>query len=179
MKEKEAGWLARVHFASEGGRLVIAELSVKPRATTAPAGGVTVKLLRQVLNRARPGGQKRKIEGVTLTTKMGVNPDTIEALRAARGSFLPRRGRRPIPIDTLLSVASDYADAVDGGSTQPVVDVAKKLRMKPERARDLVHRARYRGLLTPAQQGRSGGKLTPNAKRLIARGKKGRRGKKR
>ena len=201
MKKKQAGWLAEVSFAAEGSRLIVSELNVKPKTATAPAppGGITIGLLRQALNvrprvgrrtsrrvgeltvwrreDSKPGGRTRAVvDGLTVWTSIGINPETLEVL-AAMSTRVGAGGRTPISKETLVSVASAYARAVEGGSTQPVVDAAKKLRMKPERVRDLVHRARNRGLLTRARWGRSGGELTTAAKRLIANRKK--KGKKR
>jgi hypothetical protein len=94
-----------------------------------------------------------------LSAQMGAAPT-----RAA-----PKRsGRRPLHTDTLLSVAVAYAKAAKAGSARPVEDAAQALAMTVPRARDLVYKARQRGLLTPADWGLPGGELTPQATALLA-----------
>jgi hypothetical protein len=50
-----------------------------------------------------------------------------------------------------------------------VLDAAKQIGETPERVRDLLHRARVRGLLMKTISGRAGGGLTPEALAILSR----------
>jgi hypothetical protein len=82
-----------------------------------------------------------------------------------------RRGRRRLPDDVLLRAAVAYVAAVERHSEQPVLDAAKQIGETPERVRDLLHRARVRGLLMKTISGRAGGGLTPDALAIVNQGK--------
>jgi hypothetical protein len=88
-------------------------------------------------------------------------------------------GRRPLSDDVLVEAAAAYIAARKRGSARPVPDAAKALKMTEARMRDLIYRARQRGILTPTLQGRGGGELTPEAMLQLARLKRRSGGRKR
>jgi hypothetical protein len=83
----------------------------------------------------------------------------------------PRRstGRDDLPYARL---ARDYVTA-NRGSRSPVKDLAEARGERPARIRDMVHEARERGLLSPANSGVRGGVLLPRAEALLRRRKGG------
>jgi hypothetical protein len=130
----------------------------------APAGGILIQLLRRV-----PLHSYQRVD-VDIAEHEGLAAVLSEGaalLRAFPSASTPRRGRPPIPDDKLLSVAMAYDKAVRAGR-RPIQAVKQLPGMTEAKARDLVHRARLRGLLTPATWGLAGGKLTAKARELLA-----------
>ena len=186
------GWRVELRLALQNGRLVVGALDMQPKNpgvmrglhASVPAGGITMRLLRHVPVHAhiqaladmlRRPPETQVLEALLIRTPAEVLLSSVRPPAAPVKT--PRRGRRPISTETLLAVAVAYDKAVRrGSSAQPVVDAAKALRETPTRVRDLVHRARHRGLLTHAQWGRSGGELTPLALKILKRGKATKRG---
>ena len=78
-----------------------------------------------------------------------------------------RPGRRGRPDAEYLSVAAKYVDLVKA-SGSPTRALAEELSVSPSAARDLVHEARRRELLTPTTRGVKGGELTEKALKLLA-----------
>ena len=78
-----------------------------------------------------------------------------------------RSGRRGRPDAEYLSVAVKYAELVRA-SGSPTSALAAELNVSPSVARDLVHEARRRELLTPTTRGVKGGELTEKALKLLA-----------
>jgi hypothetical protein len=73
-------------------------------------------------------------------------------------------------------IARAYAEEVQAGSKRPIVDLAKRLRMDRPKVRDSIYSARRRGLLSKADHGKWGGKLTDKAKRLLRKFKSPKKG---
>lgn len=180
------GWRIRMELAVQGGRLVVSELHLDPEDSgqrargiraQVPRAGITARLLRRVplhdhvdkiLKALRSRDDREFYETLLMAT------GASELLRTIRPPAEPtnRRGRPRVAVDLLLRAAAAYAKAVSRGSAEPVMDGARALRIEPERLRDLVHRARERGLLTPTRQGHGGGELTPHALTLLAKKKR-------
>ena len=78
-----------------------------------------------------------------------------------------RPGRAGRPDAEYLFVAVRYVDLVRT-SESPTAALAEELSVSRSAARDLVHEARQRDLLTPTRQGVKGGQLTPKALKLLA-----------
>lgn len=190
------GWRAAIRLALQRGRVVASDLRVTPATDELPQAGLTAKVLARIpvhahmrafaelmrrplffpsvlpWTRRRPGqlfvprGSKASVSTGMLDIFAGTELEAL-ATSPTRG---PRRGRRPIAMETLLEVARAYAAAARADSPRPTQDAATKLGMTLARARDLVYRARHRGgLLTPATWGRPGGELTPQARGLLRR----------
>jgi hypothetical protein len=195
--EIDGDWTACLRLALQRGRVVVSEMRVFPRRdgqhdmgewagsaqgllAQVPIGGLTSRLLRRVpvhehlrftgdllrhlkhpstLQYGRGAKNIAKILGVELGRASSVT--TRPAVTTAR-----RGGRPPTPEDVLLAAAATYSEAV-AKRRHPVQTTAKKLRVTLGRARDLIHRARLRGLLTPVPQGRGGGELTARARALL------------
>ncbi len=95
--------------------------------------------------------------------------------------------RRARPEDFYLAWAVAYAERIRAGSRTPIKDLARRPQVRIEgyvsrrgptgaagTVRDIVHRARTRGLLTESAVGRAGGELTAKAMRLLRPGRSGR-----
>lgn len=77
------------------------------------------------------------------------------------------RGRKPRPDSELAQMASVYESAYLENKS-PISAIAKRFRLSSSQARDVIFRARMRGILTPAEkQGSAGGVLTPHARALL------------
>lgn len=130
----------------------------------APPGGVTMRLLRRI--------PLHTYERLAADPLLGIHDDGALLLKELQQPSAPvtkRRGRPPIPDETLLTVASTYAKAFAAGK-HPVQSVITRFRHEPmsdARAKDLVYRARRRGFLDKAVWGRAKGRLTPLAETLL------------
>jgi hypothetical protein len=152
---------ARFDVAGRGGvqlvSLNLSPLSVLPSPpdpplTTAVVRSVRLEPLYQWVRKFLPHSQALGIY---------VEPDAS----AFRGSKRP--GRRGRPDSEYLEVAVRYVHLVrDSGS--PTKLLAEELHVSQSAARDLVHEARSRGLLTATTQGVKGGELTEKALKLLA-----------
>jgi hypothetical protein len=184
-------WRAALRLALQGNRLVTAEARVFPKEGThkrwpqtweageaqglkveVPPGGLHARVFRRVQIHAhvRETAQMLRAlrrspcgEWLRLTQTQALLD--VTSAGAAPG---PRRGRPAIPDELLLRVASEYVRAFAAG-TNPVPTAAKRLHLPGPRVRDLVHRARLKGFLTPVPQGLGGGELTPLGKSLLRR----------
>jgi hypothetical protein len=72
--------------------------------------------------------------------------------------------------DLYARVAEAYVAAFNAGSRTPAADVARRWKMSAGKIRDLLFKARRRGLLTAAPDGKLGGELTDKARELLGRG---------
>ncbi len=54
-------------------------------------------------------------------------------------------------------------------SSSPTMDLAREMNINPSQARDMLHEARRRKLLTKTQRGRAGGELTEKALTVLGR----------
>ena len=99
-------------------------------------------------------------------------PDAIELEAAGFREHVPtERPRRPARWSDhrYAQLADTYAKRIEAGSRKPVEDVARRHRLETTQARDAIHTARKRGLLSPTTtQGRPGGQLTPAGEALLA-----------
>lgn len=97
------------------------------------------------------------------------DPLTLALAREWAGEFSkrPRTGRAGRDDRFYAQIARQYVDAIRRGSGKPVEDVAAQTKYNASTIRDMLHRARRRGLLTPAGQGKAGGNLTKRAERLL------------
>jgi hypothetical protein len=168
------GWRAEMRLAAPSGRLVVSELHVRPvAADRMPPGGLTARALRRVPLHAGVTefagmlrGRREDVEALLVGT--GLEEMLSAHLGTPSSRHAPRHtGRRPLQTDVLLRVAAAYAVAYTADPRRPVAGAATRLDMTIARVRDLVHKARLRGLLTPVAQGRPGGALTPSAKALL------------
>ena len=70
----------------------------------------------------------------------------------------------------LAELAAEYLWTVATGSRRPVVDLAARRFLRVGRAREMLSRARARGILTGAGRGRPGGALTEKGRRILEAG---------
>lgn len=131
-----------------------------------PDGGVTKRLLRTV----PVGGAFDDVVGdFRQWIQQTFGPDALQRIEAAP---VPLRKRRKKPerlrADDLFYalLARDYADACIH-SRRPTQTLAQARNVPPEKMRSWINLARRNGFLTDTQRGKSGGELTPRAKRVI------------
>jgi len=150
---------------------------VRLSGTEIPAGGLTAGVLRRLRF-----GEGRRFLRQFLRSVQADRGDAIfgeSGMLGLAGFQAPEappvsRTSRPGPAGRsdafYAGVARDYVSAVDGGSLQPVRDLARRRRVTVVSARAWVHRARARGMLTGEHgPGRFGGQLTPKATQLLTR----------
>ena len=186
-------WVAAYRLVSQEGQPVISEFRLFPSEpekrvrdhdvgrwsgaftgakAQAPRGGITARLLRQVRigEHAKFAGEflaylqkqygRTLFESGNVLGRRGFTPPVAPA-RSPRG----RKGR---PDLFYAQIAAVYAKALKSGSRHPVEDVATAFRLRTAHARDMIHQARRRGLLTPStRQGRREGQLTSRARALL------------
>ncbi len=146
-------------------------------AAEAPEGGLPARVLRRVrltvhrryANRVLRDWAKRGVLRSLAGDELPSVDLPRDRPRPQQKVKLPGRrpGRQPGPDLPLAQFAKEYVVALESGSRRPVVNVAARHRMRPQQVRDLIHRARTRGLLTPSSRGASGGGLTERAMTLL------------
>lgn len=170
-------------------RPVVVELHVSLRpGAVVPPGGLSSETLRKVraaghaahlremLRELRkrptqPALLKRHEEEVKFRENWlrwaGLGPAVDTPTRGAGG----RVGRPRLSDELLARAAEAYVTAVNEASPRPVQDAAARLGdTTPERLRDLLHRARIRGLLAASvNPGLAGGTLTALARAVLLR----------
>jgi hypothetical protein len=179
---RSGGWHVAATFLLHDDQLVLSELRVFPgskagppgewsRNTAAleglPAGGITARMLREVnitditarahawlrvlAEHVSDGPGARRSWSKTLS---------VEAAKPARA------GRS----DRYYAIwAARYVDKV-GSTARPIEELAMEWDIKPAHVRDLIHKARERGLLTKGLPGRAGGALTDKGRKALNRG---------
>jgi hypothetical protein len=171
-------WTAAYRLTVQDGAVVVGEVRIFPQEP--PGRALPGQWSAEVLGiRARVpwGGITGRLVRVKVTEHLRVADQVLRqsddwlrhplALDAARRRAQPGLGRPRKPDLWYARAAGRYAAALRGGSTRPVVDVAAQLGLTVARARDAIHQARARGLLTPGTRGRRGGALTRKALGLL------------
>jgi len=79
----------------------------------------------------------------------------------------PRPGRRGRDARAYAEVAALYVEKLPAGAKTAVKDLAGELGYSPSQVRNVLYAARRRGLLTPAEPGKAGGRLTGKALDLL------------
>jgi hypothetical protein len=174
-------WIAAYRFKVQDNRPIIAELRVFP-AEAPPAGGAwppgtwsgTWSPNAPVPGRGITAGLVKN------DLRISIPFDFIADARATAQEFAEeyyrhqraaeeRRGpgRKPLPPVFYARVARDYVDAIERGSWRPAQDVADARRISAGLVRAYLKRARDLGLLSAAQAGQPGGKLTAAARAVL------------
>jgi len=78
-----------------------------------------------------------------------------------------RTGTRGKGDEVFARAAAEYVGFVEAGERAPLRALAGVIQVSESRARNIVHEARARGLLTKTKPGRRGGRLTAKARRLL------------
>ena len=75
----------------------------------------------------------------------------------------------PVRSDLVYAqAAARYLELVMS-SASPTADLAREMIISPSQARDILHQARQRELLTKTRRGQAGGRLTEKALRILER----------
>jgi hypothetical protein len=185
-------WTVALRLANQQGQPVIAEARVFPDepgkhspgrwtgeygvTTTVPPGGLGARVLRQIRTQAFKSDLRKimtsvvndkawaevwaELSGEKLGSLFHGGPPSTVPPSATHG----RKGRSD---HELARIAATYARAWLA-DRPPIPAVAKTLGVSLTKARDAVHRARVRGLLSPAnKQRQGGGQLTPLAREIL------------
>jgi hypothetical protein len=179
-RDRGDGWLAVYAVSVQDEEPVVASFHVVPKPDSMKGWNDLHKRLGTEVVSAPPGGlTERYIPGVTAALaeaaiavrelSSGYLRDLSEVERQDLDAY--RRGGGPGHDDFFYArLAAAYVDASER-SRSPVADVAAELGYRREYVRDILHRARARGFLTPPAPGRrSGGELTDKAVTTLARG---------
>lgn len=156
------GIVAECTVASVGGRPALTELRLRGVDDGHNRGVITARSLKNI-----------RIGELLAPAREELAELARESLwkeAASLWDFLhkqPRPGRAGHPDKLYASVALMYANALDLGSSHPVVDVAERMMLSRARVRDLLHEARRRGFLTSPPQGHAGGELTARARQIL------------
>jgi hypothetical protein len=168
-------------FPREAGRREPGTWSGERRSGEArvPGSGLNARLIRQ----ARFGADMTELRGEISRLLVDYGPDLFKGVLFGQYDLLeqpipPKKtGKAGTPDKEYLLAASLYAEAiVDPKVKSPIKYVQARMSLaSPENARDLVHEARRRNLLTATTPGKAGGELTPKAKALRAQARKRKR----
>ena len=155
-------WVATGRFFLGSGTPVLVGLTLHPATLYPwpPSAQLTPKVIRSV----KTTDLYRQVrDALKSGPQIGL---AVEAeAEEFRTNRRPGRARRP---DLFYAqIANRYIQLVPGGS--PTKRLAQEMGVSQSQARDLIHEARRRKLLTGSQRGQAGGELTPKALRILAR----------
>jgi len=152
---------ATFHVASSlGVQLVALKVSPISLLPSPPVAALSTEVIRGV----RFGDLYQRIrEFLPHASALGIHVDADPA--ALQGTKRP--GRRGTPDSEYVWDAARYAELVRT-TRSPTQALADELHISQSTARDRIHEARSRDLLTPTKQGVKGGTLTKKAIRLLS-----------
>lgn len=127
-----------------------------------PKGGVTARLLRSA-------PIQRLVRQVQKQLRKNVDVSISGHGLGRMAHVAERPGRRGRPDRYYLLWAERYVKALEHDTKRPVAYLAERYGLKPTQVRDLIHKARERGLLTKSRRGQASGRLTEEAKDLLRR----------
>lgn len=158
--DEEELWIVTVKYAVDAGGLRLETLRISPGHVYPTPPPLTTAVLRMVRLSAL---ERRAKDWLSIRQQIGLNIETDEA------EFLQNRrpGKVGRPDSFYARVAVRYLEHVRAGAS-PTKALAAERHISPSSARDLIHEARTRGLLTSMGRGQAGGQLTERAKDLLA-----------
>jgi hypothetical protein len=118
------------------------------------------KILRAEMEEAGVEADDETIRKLWKMGEAGKRRRARDFAETARPTGNQRANRR------YAEVAAMYVDLL--GEERPIVALAKKLNLGEKTVRNYLYKARDRGLLTTAGQGRAGGELTDEARRILS-----------
>ena len=164
-------WQVRATFVQHKGRRALRSLCVEPAmtngwsktsTTNVPENGITASVLRQVPLR----DMNAAIDAVLDYHRGGQGGETEPISQFGES----KRGRPKNDDLKYAQYAKTYFS--HSGSRQQIVDTANDFGIEASQMRNLLYRARKRGLLTSAGPGRAGGGPTDKALRILDAEKK-------
>lgn len=184
----DGAWIVGYGIVNDQGTPVVGELRLFPAEpdrpgpgrwsaellgleARAPRGGITARVLRRVRVRAYLAKMSHFIRDVRAAAPgladmygWSVREAPVMAESRLEGQ---RRGPKGRPDSFYARVARDYVRALERGSYEPVAAVARRRGESVAKVRDMIRRARKRGLLTLEGPGKRGGVLTEQAEALL------------
>lgn len=157
------GWRIALDFTLDG-RVTCVAVLAEPDTEDA---GITARMLSrmplgQILTEARAFmyREQRSLQKALPAERRTVVPEIVAELSRRPG----RKGKSDLPY---VEIAAEYVDLLSR-SRSPIQELAKSRQLRASRARNIVHEARRRGLLSsPGQTGSAGGQLTQKALDLL------------
>ncbi len=171
---RPGGWLVRYRLEPQDGVPVVAEVQVLHTGKLPPGGldsttwrSVKLSEWRELWPDVLENIEKRYGRDALVERHLQRFGFGIEAKRSPR-----RPGRAGHSDAYYAQLADDYVALIAKGHTKPTKELARRAPFKgqpnaEQAARDAVHQARRRGLLTEAPAGRAGGELTEHAKEVL------------
>jgi hypothetical protein len=184
------GWMTIETFVPQGGRRVVASLTVCPAPPSGPVrpkrvigeppvdavvppSGITARLLRRV----RVGQSAAfVVADYRRWVRAQFGTDALKRLDAHAGRPVQRRKSRRVrrASDAFYAqLSADYVALLEQSVKAPTAELATLRGVPIEQMRSHIHLCRRGGFLTDTVRGKSGGSLTPKAHRVLADSKKG------
>ena len=158
------GWAYAMQIQIERGRCVVAELRVFPEAELRDSDRMKYLESGRVTDRAIPPGglTARQLRRISFQEPLAPFGRLMNAAKAIAHEYKVKFA--PGSDYDLARIVEIYVDVLRRGSRRSNQECAKRTGLSPSRVRDAIHKARARGLLTPApRQGVAGGELTQTA----------------
>ena len=163
-EETPDGWVITAVFVEQEQALVLRELSVNPRSGM-PDGGLAISRLRSLGSLKAEARRALDRYRKPLASPIGYEPPLGARSPAMRE---PWPGRRRDERD-YAELAIGYEALIREGSNEPVLELARRYGFTRPQMRDLLHRARVLGFLTPPpRHGVRGGAATEKAHAVLA-----------
>jgi hypothetical protein len=164
---KGHGWLTTALVAEVAGAPVVVRLTIEPEGET-PPGGISTRQLREI---SIPDCIELAREAIAYMSR-GYVPARDDIWKYFNEPGGRRPGRPGHPDEYYAEVAREYGHLIDEGERRPIVAIARRRGLSEERVRQLVHKARDKGFLSPASRGRAGGYPTKRAFHVLAEDEK-------
>ena len=160
--EDYPGWIVLARFFLSGGGIQLVRLTIEPASPLPwpPSPILTTAVIRNVhVDRL----YRTAHNWLSISKEVGIEVDVSDfQLRRRPG----RWGRSDL---FYARAAARYVELLVTSSS-PTTDLGREMDLRPTQARDLLHQARQRELLTASAKGKAGGELTKKALRLLSAG---------
>ncbi len=163
--DEEDLWIVTAKYAVDPGGLRLEALTITPGHVYPSPPPLTTAVYRMVRLSTL---ERRAKDWLSIREQIGL------VIEADEAEFLQNRrpGKTGRPDAFYARIALRYLELVRVGSS-PTKALAEERHISQSSARDLVHEARSRGLLTSTGRGQAGGQLTKKARDLLVRDQQG------
>jgi hypothetical protein len=186
------GWVAAFRITPQDGEPVVSELRIYPLEQDAmgpgrwraellgcrapvPRGGLSARVVHQARVGAALHAARAQLSRLPRAPHLfgpGGQYDAFTPADARAALTRVGPGRKGHGVLFFAELAKAYTERLDVGDMRPIATLARARKVTPARIRDMIHRARLLGLLTPAlKQGQRGGTLTAKARAILKVGR--------